>query len=296
LGTFAAVFAPCRLAIMPVLVGRRDLVTANAISSQVGNIATILALPLGGYLVDRIGRAEAFYVDAVAFCAATFLLLLVGSSRATPPKASAGESPAHRFASEFAGGWRYLRDHTNVRFAILFFGFLTLVSGILYVCLFSYSIEILGVEERGIGQLLGVLGVGMAVGAVFLVWKPKIAELPLLPYVGLAGAGAFIWLMSEGGSSHRVALLLFGVGFCGILALVPNDTYLQHHVPDKVRGRVFVVRGVAGGVVWLFSLQFVKSIVHHLGLVQVLVWLGVSTVAMAVFFALAVPTQKPENQ
>src|SRR5205085_1374029 len=80
LGTFAAIFGPCRLAIMPNLVPKNQLTTTNAISSQVGNIATILGVPFGGFLVDVIGRNAGFYVDGAAFFAATCLLLLLKPS------------------------------------------------------------------------------------------------------------------------------------------------------------------------------------------------------------------------
>ena len=134
------------------------------------------------------------------------------------------------------------------------------------------------------GQLLGILALGMGAGAVLLVLKPRLGDYSRLPTLALAGAGLLIWRMSQGGSSHFVAVLLFGVGFCGILSLIPNDTYLQHHVPDQVRGRVFVVRGFFGSVIWLFSLQLVKSAVHHMGLVWVLAWLGLGSVVMAAIF------------
>jgi MFS family permease len=290
LGTFAAVFAPCRLAIMPNIVARSQLVTTNAISSQVGNIATILGVPFGGYLVDVIGRNAGFYVDGVAFFAAACLILLLRPSAPSTHHASA--RPQSNLVEEIRAGLLYLRGHTDVRLTILFFGFLTMVSSFLYVCLFSYSIEVLGLKERGMGQLLGILGLGMAAGAGLLVWKPGIGEHARIPFVGLAGAGLLIWRMSLGGSSHFVAALLFGVGFCGILSLVPNDTYLQHHVPEKVRGRVFVVRGFFGSLIWLFSLQLVKSAVHHMGLVWVLAWLGVGSVIMAALFGL-LPAPRP---
>jgi MFS family permease len=283
LGTFAAVFAPCRLAIMPNLVPKNQLMTTNAISSQVGNIATVIGVPFGGYLVDLIGRNAGFYVDGFAFFAAACLILLLKPS-ALPTNAAA--RPVSKPSEEFKAGLRYLRAHADVRLTLLFFGYLTLVSGFLYVCLFSYSIEVLGLKERGMGQLLGILALGMMAGAALLVWKPRLGENPRLPYVALAGAGLLIWRMSQGGSSHFVAALLFGVGLCAMFSLIPNDTYLQHHVPDNVRGRVFVVRGFFGSVIWLFSLQLVKSAVHHMGLVWVLAWLGLGSVAMAILFGL----------
>lgn len=293
LGTFAAVFAPCRLAIMPNLVPKNQLITTNAISSQVGNIATILGVPLGSYIVDVTSIDSGFYMDAVLLLGASAFLLLLKPARSS---SQVGELPlaprALQLAGQFMDGLRYLRAHASVRLILLFFWYLSLVSAVLYVCLFSYSIEILHLGGRGTGQLLGMLGLGMGAGAILLVLIPRVGAHPRLPYVALAGAGLLIWRMSQGGSSHFVAALLFGIGFCGILSLIPNDTYLQHHVPDQVRGRVFVVRGFFAGVIWLFSLQLVKSAVHHMGLVWVLAWLGLGSVIMAALFGL-LPTPRP---
>ncbi len=294
LGTFAAVFAPCRLAIMPNLVPKNQLLTTNAISSQVGNFATLVGVPVGGYLVDVIGRNTCFYLDGAAFFIAAFLVVLLklGFTKSKPPPEHSSQRPSE----DLKEGLRYLRNHHDIRLTLLFFSFLTLVSSFLYVCLLSYSIEVLGLKERGMGQLLGILGLGMAIGAALLVWKPRLGEHPRLPYLGLAGAGVLIWRMSQGGSSHFIAALLLGIGFCGIMSLVPNDTYLQHHVPDKVRGRVFVVRGVFQGAIWLFSMQLVKSAVHHMGLVWVLAWLGIGSMIMAALFGfLPAPSSSPRK-
>ena len=222
LGTFAAVFAPCRLAIMPNLVPTNQFTTTNAISSQVGNLATILGVPFGGYLVDVIGRNAGFFVDGAAVFVSACLILLLRPS--ISKSIFVKDPPVHHPGEEFMTGLRYLRSNTDVRLTVLFFFYLMLVSAIIYVCLFSYSIEILGLKERGMGQLLGVLGVGMAVGAALLVWKPRLGEHPRLPYLGLAGAGLLIWRMSHGGSSHFVAALLLGIGFCGSLSLFPTST------------------------------------------------------------------------
>jgi len=287
LGTFAAVFAPCRLAIMPNLVPKNQLITTNAISSQVGTIATIIGVPLGSFIVDVTSIDSGFYMDAVLLLGATAFLLLLRPARPSAQVREASQAPnAVQLTEQFMDGLRYLRGHTNVRLIMLFFWYLTLVSAILYVCLFSFSIEVLHLGGRGTGQLLGILGLGMGAGAVLLVLNPRLGDQPRLPYLALAGAGLLIWRMSQGGSSHFVAALLFGIGFCGILSLIPNDTYLQHHVPDRVRGRVFVVRGFFASVIWLVSLQLVKSAVHHMGLVWVLAWLGLSSVVMAVIFGL----------
>ncbi|MBV9463343.1 MAG: MFS transporter, partial [Verrucomicrobiae bacterium] len=160
LGTFAAVFGPARLALMPNLVPARNLTTANAVSSQVGTVATILGILLGGFLVhhlgsvygDTAGRSYAFYADAVCFGISLALILLLRPQ-------SARKKPVHHeshWLSDFRVGIRYVRRHSDIAFTIALFGFLMLVSGLVYGCLFQYTIDLLKYSEDKIGALFAV--------------------------------------------------------------------------------------------------------------------------------------------
>ena len=62
LGIFSALFGACRLAIMPSLIPQNFLMSANAISSQAGNIGTLVAVPLGTGIVSSFGQNTSFLI------------------------------------------------------------------------------------------------------------------------------------------------------------------------------------------------------------------------------------------
>ncbi len=261
----AAAFAvnnPARQTIVPALIRRELLPSANALSMLSFQLGWALGPVVGGLLVGRYGFRAAYTVDAV-----TYLAALTGVWR-LPPLPSQGEARRAGLRSVLEG-LTFLGTRPNVRMtflvdlaamvlaqpralfpaigAVVLGGGATTAGALLSaVAVGSVAASALSgplghVRRQGAAVLLCVAGWGLAIavfGAVCLL-----AVGPLRPAGGSGPASATSWLLWPA----LGALALSGAA--DAVSAVFRSTILQAATPDALRGRlqgVFIVV-VAGG-------------------------------------------------
>lgn len=286
IGVFSALFLPCKLAIMPNLLERKLLMSANAISSQAGAFATLLSMPIAGWIAENMGRNTSFLINAMTYlCSAYF----VWNLRPSVEPRSNNVPVEHRKVEplrEFTEGLKFMGNDASVVFYVVLSGCIYFLSGVFMVCFLSYSVDILGQTVGGTNLLFAALGVGMIAGALGLVYAGKKAESFVFPLLMMLPVGAGFYLLSFIYVPWGSAPILFMTGMCAIMVQVPIDTFLQRRVGGDFRGRVFAAKGVLEGVAFLLSLQLSKSFIYHLGSLSVLKWLGVSAATVGVLMLL----------
>lgn len=280
MGAFSALFTPSRLAIMPNLMPRELLLPANVLLSQAGTVATLIAMPIAGLIVEKSGYRTSFLINA-----ATYLVSAVCIWRLKPLGLAPAQSSAMRMTDlwdEFRDGLRYIRRTRSVFFYVVLTGLIQSIVAIFFICFLTYCADVVGraLREKVLvtNLLFGAMGVGMAAGAVWTGRFSKVAESFIWPMLMLAGAGLGILALSLVRNPWAAAGVLFAIGFCSVMVLTPLDTFLQKHVPDSLRGRVFAVRGVIWGAAFLFSLQFSKALIHQCGILPSMKLLGMGAI------------------
>jgi len=274
LGSFGALFVPCRLAIMPNLGPRELLMSANAITSQAGTVATLIAMPVAGWLVDHWGVHPSFYINSLTFLCSAILIWLLRPTVSVEKISRTEFNPW----KDFLEGFRHIWEKKGVLCYVLFTGLTQCLVAVFFVCFLSYGKEVVGLHLKDkvfVTTLLFLaLGVGMMFGVLWLTCFPKRAERFMFPMFMLAAAGLGIFLLGFVTHSWLAASLLALVGFPALLTMAPVDTFLQKNVPDELRGRVFAARGILVGAAFLTSLQFSKGIIHHLGILHTFHFIG----------------------
>ncbi len=283
IGVFSALFAPCRLAILPNLLPQKLLMSANAISSQAGTIASLAGMPIGGWIVENMGRETSFEINAI-----TYLLSAFCVSRLRLISNVEEDARRRRYdypIQDFKAGIQYIWRVRPILFYVMFAGVVNCLVAIFFVSFLDYIGNILGQTVGGIMLLFGILAVGMGLGGLILSKFEKWGGQFLVPMLMMGGAGVGMMVLSKIYSPWSAAAVLFAIGFCAIMVLVPLDTFLQRNVPNELRGRVFVARGVLIGLAFLISLQFSKALIYHWGVLWVLNWLGIASLAVGVVSA-----------
>jgi len=281
MGMFSALFAPARLAIMPNLVPSKTLLPANAISSQAGTVASLAAMPIAGWIVENLGISSSFVINSLTYMAsATLIWKLRPRPLSEEVALRAGVHPLE----DFKAGLVYIFKDPFVLFFVVFSAMIQMVGGVFFVCFLTYAIEILGQTVGGANLLFGTVGLGMGLGAVWLIYFSKWGEWFLWPTLLAAVSGLGPICLSMIYTPWLAAAFLLLTGFAGVMASVPVDTFLQKHVSDAFRGRVFVAQGVLAGSGFLVSLQFSKAFIYHFGALDALKWLGI---VMTLFGVLA---------
>jgi MFS family permease len=299
IGTFSALFAPSRLAIMPALVPGILLLSANAIASQAGTVASLIAMPIGERIIHFVGVKAAFWINVATYLISAFFIWRL---RPTITDAEAERlQKVHHPVQDLKLGLKYTVHNQPVLFYVLFTVFTQAMVAIFFVTFLEYGSTIfrpadlpLGVpvpEEqtrsmlRGTMMLFGALALGMVCAALWLGRFARIAEKFLFPSWMMCLAGLAIAVLGKVSNPWIAGVAIFVVGLPALATMAPVDTFLQKRVPEEIRGRVFAVRGVLVGMVFLFWLQLSKALVNQFGVFKVFFWLGIGALIFGILSA-----------
>lgn len=226
-------------AALPITVGGRELVAANAVSSIAGMLATFLGAVIGATFVAVV-PAAGFIVAATGYgiAAGVFARLPDVGGGAGAERIGAG---VRRVAGELYDGLRFAAGTAAVRRPLMAVAANRLLLGVGFVVLVLVADERYSLEAPGYGLALAVTGIGAFAGTAA---APQLAaryhRRPLLPLAFIAGAGA----AALGGFSPSLGVLVVGVGIAALAFQVIKvlvDALVQEASPDRVRGRVFSV-------------------------------------------------------
>jgi DHA3 family macrolide efflux protein-like MFS transporter len=245
-------FRPARVAILPRIVRRDELLTANSALWAGETFADILGYPLAGIFVAFLGDALplAFWLDAATYAASA---VLIASIFVPPLRRAAGAKqdaeadgrPTGVFA-EMREGLQFLRrdrvlfaNTIQAAFAQFAIGALTVLTPVLVRDVIADP----NVEPTaayafletaiGIGNLLGGLALG-AIGARLAKGRTVILGYVLwgVSMVAVAFAGNLILAFG----------ILFGAGIANMIFVIPSQTLFQERTPAELIGRVVSFR------------------------------------------------------
>ncbi len=249
-GLVQAIDLPSRLAFVPDLVPREDLVNAIGLNSLLFNSARAVGPAVAGFLFwlveaadpalpggmtrVRLGATVCFGVNAVSFVAVLFALRAI-----RVPNLGAAERGKR--GGSFWEGFRYLAGHRTLGGLVLITLGLCVFGWPVQTLLPAYTREVIGHGEQSYSLLVSGVGAGALVAALltatfgggrrrgpFLVAGATAAGCGLL---GLAAAGGLLVAVPA------AALTGFGL----ILYLSTGQSALQMSVPDDKRGRVMAL-------------------------------------------------------
>ncbi|RME47230.1 MAG: MFS transporter [Caldilineae bacterium] len=239
--SISAFFEPARSALMPAIVARRDLVTANALDGTTWSSMLAIGAALGGVATALFGIETAFLIDS-----ATFGLSAVCVSRIHIPAAAGDDSPLVRqngFLS-YIEGLRYLwhRPHTLVLTLVkgasaLSFGAIDIVQ-----VKFAESIFPIGADSSGtLGMIYTAIGIGTGLAPLLARRYSGDADARMRRTITAAFVLSVVGFLGVAWSPSLPLLLAATIvrsSGSGI-AWVYSSALLQMTVPDGYRGRVF---------------------------------------------------------
>lgn len=284
-GVFAALFSPARSALLPTLIREDQLVRANAMTSGLGVIATMVAVVIGGKLADHFAPRVSFMVDAGTFLASAACLLMI-------PRTPRPAAPPAGGVGALIEAVTYVRRHRRVIQ-------LMLVAVVVWSCgaavrsmmpaLVHHAYDRDRYTDIGIFQ--GFLGLGLLTGALVLTLLGDALRGDIAISWSLAGISAAVGVIAltaldrlsgspwlSAGTAHHigaVAVVVAGMFSAGVMT--SYNAMMQRIVPDRLRGRVF-------GLTDLVSIGGLLLATGLLGLVPwpgIDAWLGWIMLAVA---------------
>jgi MFS family permease len=241
----AAFFEPARSAIIPSLVPRPDLVTANTISSATWSAMLALGGAVGGVVAGTLGVQAAFLLDAASFLlSAAVLATIRPPARAADPAAAAGVASAIRQgAGQLREGMAFILAHRDLFWLTFTKAVWSLGGGVLLLLtIFGREVFPLGVDGAiSIGLLYAARGIGNVIGPIVALklGGDGQAFLRRAIAVSFVVTGAGYLLLGWAPTLLLAALCVLIAHSGGSTQWVFSTALLQTRAPDRLLGRVF---------------------------------------------------------
>lgn len=231
-GTADALDMPARQAFVVELVGTEHVANAVALNSLQFNLGRVVGPMVGALLMEAVGIASCFYLNAATFLFVIASLVAMRPSQLhlAAPAAKAPVLAQMREATGFSIGTPDVALIFLLVFSVATFGynFVTVLP-----LLARY---VLDSGPAGLGALTTSLGLGSMLSAMWMAYRGTPTRRLLL---GAAACFATLLLcLGFAGRQTTAMALLVGLGICGILFVTTANTRLQLLAPGPLRGRV----------------------------------------------------------
>ena len=252
---FSLLGQPPRNAMLPRLVRKENLVTANSLmlGATYGTVPVgaglswfLVSLPtvtLGGFIpVETATLTLAFLLDSVTFFTSAALIasLPVIRSKLSQRRVDDGRTEGGRALAELVEGVKFFWQRRSVRRVIAGMTVALVGGGTMVVLGKSFVETVLLEDQTGFFAIITAMGVGAGTGiGVVSLYESRLPQRDLsfaffliLTGVGLAAASLTDTVF---GASAWMFVMGFGAGAAYVMGL----THLHEEVSDELRGRVF---------------------------------------------------------
>jgi MFS family permease len=277
-------YQPARIALIPSIVQRRNLVRANSI--LIGGLQSTMALGyiLGGFLALRIEFAAFVAVDLITFLVAAALTILL---QVVPRDAGEkGAQPSLTMLKSIQEGYAHLKNDAVVRPLVIMELLEHIPHGIWTAALMLVFVEnALGAKADVWGTIVGLYFTGMIVGAVIATVAAKTLErTPGLIISGNAlTSGVLTLLYALSPTTWVASALAFAFGPPSAVRDVVQDTLLQTVSEEEVLGRIFALREMGRWIIFMLSGLLFAWLADHIDVRTIYLLGGVLYLLTAVY-------------
>jgi len=232
-GTVMALMMPSRMAILPEIVGKDQLMNAVSLSALEMNALRLAAPALAGFLIEGFGFDVLYYTMA-----GFYLMGLILASRL--PRTATVAAQGRSALAQIKEGLTYIRHNTTVLLLLIFTIFAVFLTMPYYVLMPVFTEDILGVGAGGLGILFSVSGAGAVIGSLILASLPN-QRRGLLFLIGSLVLSLALIGFSFSSSWHLSLALTVVVGMGHTTRMALSNTLLQYYTEAEYRGRVMSV-------------------------------------------------------
>ncbi len=234
LGVINAFDMPGRQALVIHMTSQEDLLNAISLNSAVFNTARVLGPGVAGLLVAAVGEGVCFLINGISFLAVIAGLMMM---RLPKFEAAGTESPWEHLVD----GFRYAWGHHDVRRVLGLMAAATLGGMPILVLSPFFADAIFHQGSRGLGFLMGAMGVGAVIGTLVLARRTRVSGLPrVMTYSGLfVGCSYLAFGLSP---AYGFSVCIMGlIGLFVMRQMASANTTIQMLIPDRYRGRIMAL-------------------------------------------------------
>jgi MFS family permease len=256
--TLTTFFGPAEAAMIPAVVKREQLLTANSFFILMLQASFVLGFALLGPAAHRfLGMEALVIIVVVAYALAGVLCWTLPASPAGQMGQASLDSARRAIAATFSQlreGLQYIREHHNIFWSLTYLAITASLIGVLGALGPAFAADVLGLEDSDLVVILLPLGAGLVSGIVVLNFIGHRLPRRRLIEGGMIGLGLALVVLGLAQNLDAlrngddisallvvVVVLAFLAGVFYAFVAVPAQTSLQEELPGDVRGRVFGV-------------------------------------------------------
>ena len=242
----AVLFNPAAGSLLPEVVRREEVVSANSVMWTAAVIAQIALAPLAGFAIAAWGVEVAFGINGATFVVSAFLLfgLQAGRTRA---------NVAVRGWAGVLAGVHTVRSHPMLARLAVVQVLASMSAGATSGLLVVLAQRWLGVGPAGFGALLAAIGAGAAAGPLLFRRFINAADRRWL-FAPFAVRGGVDVALAAVANPVVAGGALVAYGMSTSTGMIAYQSTLQTLVPDETRGRAFAFYDVLWNSARLLSL------------------------------------------
>ena len=227
-------FFPTRSAILPDIVPSNGIGAANALSAATWSVMLAVGAALGGIVAGTWGIYPAFVIDGFTYILSAIFIARIKLS--PKPGSDPSVKPPGTAIQQYLDGLRYLGGRADILVIALHKATLSLLSGSTFEVVevaIAKDKFVIGVGGGlSLGMMLGIAGIGTGIGPILARYFTKDRDR----YLRLAIIFGY---------------LLMAIGYVIVAPLI--------NFPTALAG--IILRGMGGGIVWVFSTQLLLQLV-----------------------------------
>jgi MFS family permease len=257
----ALFFNAARSAIIPNLVSKKRILTANAVVNFVSRGATFLGMLIGGIIVDLkiwhslfgiAGWTAAFILDAVTFAVSALLLYVMKVRLPEIPKKVEHLKPKGFFLllrggllkmwHELVHAVQMIFREKNLGFAMATIFLMVAAGSVIYILIIPTVQQEMAWGTSGVGYLAAIGAIGLLVGAYVMGVFGHHFDLKILMLLCFIVVGGSLVLFPFLNSFLVFAVVCFVSGVAISPVFIGQDTLIHRYADEFVRGRIFSLR------------------------------------------------------
>jgi predicted MFS family arabinose efflux permease len=140
--------------------------------------------------------------------------------------------------------------------------------------------------SRGLGILMGAMGVGAVAGTLVLAWRERVSSLPKVIFWSALLLGASFSVFALSNAFYFSLAIMPLIGFSVMRQLASANTLIQTLVPDEFRGRTMAFYSMTVVGLGPFGSLAAGALAHAYGARLTVLGGGLLTLAAAAVFRL----------
>jgi MFS family permease len=297
-------FIPAETPIIPLLVKKKLLLSANALFGMGIYASIFLAYALSGPILFFLGQRNIFIGLAILFLIAGFFasIIKVSKSKIEPKKMI--NIPQLTFKQEMKIIMEVIYKTKSLSHALFSLTLSQILILVLAVVGPGYAESVLKIPVENfpilfvtpaiIGVALGALIIGSFLHKVSKSTLTKFGmfllgiSIMLLPYGSKFESREIVQIINQYlphlvtiNVLHIMFFLAFVLGFATAFIFVPANTVLQEETSDESRGKIYGVLNTLIGISSIIPVVLVGGLADLIGVKSVITWVGISVIILA---------------